>query len=293
MSAVSPTRPSRRAAVGRRKIVDESDEEDHTPESVNNDSEEEFTPAPSKSTRTTRRKTVDDTMTPHAAIRVRGSRMRESVEPSQIFSPPESEAPEPPSPTKKASPRKRTAGRQSVRANRKSRMSMVPQTKSIPEEHASLPTPQRSMSPDPENTENEPSEIGPDTSLKPSLSPSSPRASQRNATPLADITESTVNEQTPVAVEKRPEILKVNSQVTALEKPMDIVVRTRQAALPKVEEQSGPKSRIVITYLRLSSREGHSKTILAVTTSTARRPITLQSLLSCVRRVLISIINGS
>jgi structural maintenance of chromosome 4 len=39
---------------------------------------------------------------------------------------------------------------------------------------------------------------------------------------------------------------------------MDIVVRTRQAAMPKVEEQTGPKSRIVITYLVLHNFKSYA-----------------------------------
>jgi structural maintenance of chromosome 4 len=132
-------------------------------------------------------------------------------------------------------------------------MSTAPAANPITEEEASiLPTPEPSVSPEPDNTENAPSEVGSESTLKPVSSPPvSPRVSQRNATPLADITESAINEQTPVAVEKKPEVTKVNSQVTNLEKPMDIVVRTRNAALPKVEEPTGPQARLVITYLIL------------------------------------------
>ena len=263
MSAASPTRPSRRAAA-RKKIIDESDDEDVTPP-ANNDSEEEFTPAPARTTRGSRRKTVDEPPTPKTGGRTRRTRASESIEPSEIFEASENVAPEEPaSPVKKASPRKRV-GRQSIRANRKTRMSIAPDSKPIAEEKPSiLPTPEPSVSPAPEitenseNTENAPSEVGSESTLKPLSSPTSPRVSKRDATPLADITESAINEQTPVAAEKKPEVMKVNSQVTNLEKPMDIVVRTRQAALPKVEEPTGPKARLVITYLILTNFKSYA-----------------------------------
>ncbi|RDI84206.1 hypothetical protein Vi05172_g5842 [Venturia inaequalis] len=266
MSSASPTRPSRRAAASRRKIVDDSDEDEQPAQ--NEDSEEEFTPAPTRTTRTTRRKNANETslLTP-ATSRTRRTRASESVEPSQIFTPTEEdEAAAPASPTKKGPPKKR-APRQSVRANiRKSRMSNAP---SIAEEAPSflapvLPTPKSSASPEPEleNTENEPTITDDSTVIdtKPVLPPSSPRAtpSRRDATPLADITETTANERTPMPAEKRPEVLKVNSQVTNLERPMDIVVRTRQNAMPQVEEQTGPKARMVITYLILHNFKSYA-----------------------------------
>jgi structural maintenance of chromosome 4 len=52
--------------------------------------------------------------------------------------------------------------------------------------------------------------------------------------------------------------MKVNSQISSLEKPMDIVVRTRQAAAPKVEEPSGPRARMVITYLILTNFKSYA-----------------------------------
>ncbi|TLD19531.1 RecF/RecN/SMC protein [Venturia nashicola] len=266
MSSASPTRPSRRAAASRRKIVDDSDEDEQHVQ--NEDSEEEFTPAPARTTRTSRRKTPNETsiMTP-ATNRTRRTRASESVEPSQIFTPAEeNEALAPASPTKK-SPSKKRAPRQSVRANiRKSRMSSTP---SLAEEAPSftaplLPTPKPSTSPEPEleNTENEPTitEESRIIDTKPILPSSSPRAtpSKRDATPLADITETAANERTPMPAEKRPEVLKVNSQVTNLERPMDIVVRTRQNAMPQVAEQTGPKARMVITYLILHNFKSYA-----------------------------------
>ncbi|KIW02831.1 uncharacterized protein PV09_05888 [Verruconis gallopava] len=259
MSAASPTRPSRRVAA-RRKIVDESDEEDRAPD-VNNDSDEDdFTPAPARTTRGSRQKTSNEPPTPKNGTRARRKRATESIEPSEVFEASENVAPdEPSSPVKKASPRKRTTGRQSVRANRKSRMSTAPATQPIDEEPPSLPTPQPSISPEPEDAENTLTAVESESTLKPSSSPTSPRASQRHVAPLADITDSAINEQTtPIAADKKLDVTKVNPQITMLEKPMDIVVRTRQAALPKVEEPMGPKARLVITYLVLTNFKSYA-----------------------------------
>src|ERR1700748_2996791 len=112
----SPARPTRRAAASRRKIVVESDEEDVE---MKVESEEEFTPAPKNTRQSARPKTtVEVTATPKIAPRSRRTRLTDSVEPSQIFTPAEDVTPTPaPDPIKKAaSPRKR-AGRPSVRAN--------------------------------------------------------------------------------------------------------------------------------------------------------------------------------
>lgn len=272
MSTASPTRPSRRAAA-RKKIIDESDEDDTPPPMKQEDSEEEFTPAPAaaRATRGTRRKTTttdEAPPTPRTGTRTRKSRITssESIEPSEMFEP-EQENAGPGSPVKreKASPRKRTtSGRQSIRARVKGRQSLAPTEKSIVEEETSiLPTPEPSVSPQPEDTimedtENAPSEVGSDATLKPMSTPTSPRVVKRDATPLADIIESAINESTVIAAEKRPEVVKVNSQVTNLERPMDIVVRTRNAALPKVEEPTGPTARLVITYLILHNFKSYA-----------------------------------
>ncbi|KAI9688852.1 MAG: hypothetical protein M1822_001209 [Bathelium mastoideum] len=237
MSAESPIRPSRRAATRRKAIVDSDDEEEaSTTRDENEDSEEEFTPAPARSSKASRRKTVDTAATPRTG-RSRKTRATESAEPStvqptQIFTRTEDNAaPEAPSPSKKASPPKRRSVK-NVRASRKSRAPVAPDENS--EMPPPLPTPQASASPEPRS---------------------------RHSTPLADITESKLNqapatplpEDTIIPEAKKDDeaVKRVDPRVTALEKPMDIVVRTRNAAMPRVQESAGSKSRIVITYLVL------------------------------------------
>lgn len=244
MADMSPVRASRRTATRRKVVVDESDEDaDNTvmTSSQTHNDEDDFTPAAARTTRRAPRKsTVDAPSTSRTAARTRRDRMSESVEPSQIFSPPESVA-DPTSPTKPTSPAKRRSVK-GVRASRKSRASIAitedaTEIPEVPELPTSLPTPQSSASPEPQ--------------------PATPSA--RQSTPLADITESALNEKTPKA-EPQPaqEIKKLDSKITILEKPMDIVVRTRQTAMPTTQEPAPPKSRTVITYLVLNNFKSYA-----------------------------------
>ncbi|OBT46277.1 hypothetical protein VE00_02341 [Pseudogymnoascus sp. WSF 3629] len=222
----SPTRPSRRAAA-RRKIVDSSDEEEPSGSSqkVKEESEEEFTPAPERSPRRqtqSRRKTATSVpSTPRTSGRTRKSVVAESIEPSEIFDPEQTAYPEPPSPTKRASPRKRKSA-----APSRAGSASVP-----PELPAPLPTPQASVSPAPY---------------------------QLHSTPLADITE-TLNDQPAAPAPGSPEALAkpINAMDTVLERPMDILLKSRSMAAPVVED-TGPKARTVITYLILTNFKSYA-----------------------------------
>ncbi|KKY23225.1 putative nuclear condensin complex subunit smc4 [Phaeomoniella chlamydospora] len=236
MSSISPTRPSRRAAR-RNVIVEESDEEAMTPKQTveEEEEEEEFTPAPKRSPRKPaerRRRTIADvTASSKASTRTRRTRQSENIEPSQIFDPDETATPDvPSSPSKRASPRKR----QSM-ASRPKRTSIAPET---PELKPSLPTPAPSMSPEPQ---------------------------QRESTPLADITAQAINTDTALqGPEKSPapasqrELEKINSMSTVLEKPMDIVIKSRAIPAPVVEEPTGPKPRMVISRLVMTNFKSYA-----------------------------------
>lgn len=139
-----------------------------------------------------------------------------------------------PSPTKAASPPKRRSVK-TVRAARKSRVS-VSVTEDAPDLTASqiLPTPEPSASPE-------------------------PRA--RNATPLADITETSMNEQTPrpQSSSSQQHVQKVDTNITHLEKPMDIVIRSRATpAVSQPQAPAEPKSRTVITWLILTNFKSYA-----------------------------------
>lgn len=216
MSTQSPTRASRRTATRRKVIMEDSDDDDTPQASIaEDDDEQDFTPAPEKSPRRqTRRKTTDVPHTPRTGARTRKVRTGENLEPSQIFNPQEPDvSTEPVSPTKRASPRKR----KSAAPPKKSRAPIA-----IKEE-PQLPTPK------------------PSVTLEPS---------QLEGGPLADITSAANNGQMP-SVESRKPFQLEKPKETVLEKPMDIVIRSRALALPHQPENTGPKARTVIKSLVL------------------------------------------
>jgi structural maintenance of chromosome 4 len=218
----SPVRPSRRAAT-RRKVVVESDEEDEVMQSkLQEDSEEDFAPVTKRSPRKApqpRRKTTHSiAATPRTGGRSKKSLANENIDPSEIFDPEQTVQPEPESPSKKTSPRKRKSA-----PVRKSRASAAPE---LP---PPLPTPQASVSPEP---------------------------SELHGTPLADITE-TLNDRPRTADSQASAVKPINAMDSILEKPMDIVLKSRSMAVPVVEE-TGPKARIVITYLVLTNFKSYA-----------------------------------
>jgi structural maintenance of chromosome 4 len=86
----------------------------------------------------------------------------------------------------------------------------------------------------------------------------SPEPSEFPGTPLADITASSINEQrrpmdeTMLAASKP-----IRAMDTILEKPMDIVLKSRTMTVPMVENK-GPTPRIVITYLILNNFKSYA-----------------------------------
>ncbi|KAI4097096.1 MAG: hypothetical protein LQ344_000505 [Seirophora lacunosa] len=221
MASISPARPSRRAATRKNIVVNDSEDEvmmDVPPE----DEGEEFTAAPQKSPkRASRRKTTEEPTTPRVNARGRRTRKTELIEPTQIFDPEESMAPEPVSPTKKPSPRKR----KSTAPAKRGRPSVAPD---LP---PPLPTPRTTASPE---------------------------VSQLRATPLADITNAAINEQATVSVDMQKASIPVKPLDVVLEKPMDIVIRSRALAAPPKEEITGPRSRTVIQYLVLTNFKSYA-----------------------------------
>ncbi|KAL8950235.1 MAG: hypothetical protein Q9222_003724 [Ikaeria aurantiellina] len=223
MASISPARPSRRAATRSKVVVDESEDEVMQDAPNEDDDCDDFTPAPVKSPkRTARRKTTDEPTTPRANARGgRRTRKTEVLEPTQIFDPEETVAPEPVSPTKKPSPRKRKSTAP-VRKGRASVANNVPPP---------LPTPKATASPEP---------------------------SQMHGTPLADITHTAINGQPPATVDTQKAFVPVKPMDVVLEKPMDIVIRSRALAAPVPAETTGPKSRTVIQYLVLTNFKSYA-----------------------------------
>ncbi|KAI3325578.1 RecF/RecN/SMC N terminal domain-containing protein [Xylariaceae sp. AK1471] len=229
------TRSSRRAAATRRAAIIESEDEDDiiantTAKKIKEESEDEFDPeAAEAATRSSRRQTQSRRKSAAPAT-PRASRSRKSVAPEasiiESTEAPEAEASSatilaPPSPTKKPSPRKR-------KSVAPSRTSIEP----TPDTQPSIPTPAPSEKPS-----EEPSEL--------------------HGTPLADITSQSVNESVKSGDETVTQLKPINPLDTILEKPMDIVLKSRQMAMPVVEE-TGPKPRIVITYLILNNFKSYA-----------------------------------
>ena len=221
MSSASPTRPLRRAAARRKVLIEESDEE-NAPTVINGeDDKEEFHPAPQRSPRRqTRRKITDVPPTPPTTAKMRRKKTSENIEPSEILHPDQNAPFEPVSPTKKSSPRKR----KSAIPSGKVRASASEDAKS------QLPTPNPSVTPEP---------------------------TQAQSTPLADITNMANNEQVPVANSQKT-FVPVKPLDTVLERPMDIVIRSRALGAPPQEPGTGPKPRTVIKNLILTNFKSYA-----------------------------------
>ena len=198
----------------------ESDEEDQQVQmNVKEESEDEFELAPKRGPRkSTSRR---KTTTKLAAPRGGGRQKivaNENIEPSQVFEAEENENPEPDPAAKMTSPQRRKSIPQ--RGPRASSSELPPP----------LPTPQPSVSPGPSNL---------------------------HGTPLADITE-TLNDRPRTADSQSSVVKPINAMDTVLEKPMDIVLKSRSIAVPTTVEDTGPKPRLVITYLILTNFKSYA-----------------------------------
>ncbi|PGH16589.1 hypothetical protein AJ79_01695 [Helicocarpus griseus UAMH5409] len=263
MSSISRSRPSRRASA-RKSYVVESSEDDastgrvtptlssHDEQEEEEDGEEEFTPVPKRpvAKRPSRRRTTADIPeTPQTVVpakRARRPKTGEDMEQSQLLedvneSTVLAENPETPS-KKPTAPRKRRGPSLQPQRRRESRTSSSASAKS------SLPTPEPSASPESRAS-----------SRQPSHPPSLPPSRRESTAPLADITETSVNQATPKPPEQeRSTIEMINPMSTTLEKPMDIVLKSRSLAVPTVEEPSTPKPRMVITHLVMTNFKSYA-----------------------------------
>ncbi|KAF5646694.1 structural maintenance-chromosome 4 [Fusarium tjaetaba] len=88
----------------------------------------------------------------------------------------------------------------------------------------------------------------------PTPKPDSPTASQE-ASALADITDASVN--TSVVDNTQATIKPIKPMDTIMEKPMDIVLKSRTLTVPVVEDTT-PKSRIVLTHLILNNFKSYA-----------------------------------
>lgn len=116
--------------------------------------------------------------------------------------------------------------------------------------------PRRSVAPRAGTKSATPESVASASAGKPKPSPS-PAPSQRRSEPLADITASSVNEKPSVIDETQTAVKPIRAMDTIMEKPMDIVLKSRTMALPVVEDTT-PKPRLVITYLILTNFKSYA-----------------------------------
>jgi structural maintenance of chromosome 4 len=218
------TRPSRRAT--RRTVVESSDEDTADATKAEDSDEDDFAPAPAASPRRStagRRNTSTETpTTPKKRGRPKKSiNPAAALEPSQVFDPDQTAGPadRESDVAKKPSPRKRKSV--APRASQAATPDLPPP----------LPTPPSSKSHD---------------------------VSEIHDSTLSDMTTTSIHEK------RRPgddTLLAAGRPVKALdailERPMDIVLKSRTMALPAVEDL-GPKPRIVITYLVLTNFKSYA-----------------------------------
>ena len=268
---------STRAAASRRKapVVDSSDVEmdDHDNENKapQDETEDDITPAPDSAppkpmTRRARlRKAavaahVDpSSSTPANAPPRRRTRAAASVEPSQLLSPAsasadtDSPAAQRQPPRKRSAPSSRASVAPSDASQLESSLAATPRASLAPSEASHLgslaPTPRASLAPNDSSQVQFPT---PKQSATPRPEPKIKHEPESvPGTPLADVTQSGLDEttvsseddKTLVPGTQHSMVERVNPHETILERPMDIVVRKRAAALPAVQEPAVPKER--------------------------------------------------
>jgi structural maintenance of chromosome 4 len=220
-SPVRPRRTTRRTA-----IIDSDDEDDVSNRTRNPDEEEDFEPeqkpAPRRQTRSGRKSTTP-APTPAAAPKPRGRPKKTaapfaSAESSEIFDADTTVKTEYESPAKSTPRQRKSVARSSIA----SVSDLAP------------PTPQP----------------------KSPMSPKVPESSQKpTAAVLADITDASMN--TSGVDETQATIKPIKPMDTIMERPMDIVLKSRTMTIPVVEDTT-PKSRIVLTHLVLNNFKSYA-----------------------------------
>ncbi|KAL1984661.1 hypothetical protein VTN96DRAFT_8787 [Rasamsonia emersonii] len=230
MASIAKSRPSRRAASRKSFVIEEPSEDDElgnvtpTPSNVdeNDEHEDEYTPVAKKpaAKKGGRRKTAD--------------------------------APTP------SARRQSRRGRRTTAGDDMDSSQVAESIEEAEEEQSTIAAPAE----EPESPSDSVRAVQRRKSAANSPSPEPSSRSHRDAaSPLADITESAVN-KTP-SPSKRPEEPKsqisiINPMSTKLEKPMDIMIKSRSLAMPTIEEPKGPRPRMVITHLVLTNFKSYA-----------------------------------
>ncbi|KDN65291.1 putative RecF/RecN/SMC N terminal domain-containing protein [Colletotrichum sublineola] len=274
------TRPRR--ATRRQAIVDSSDDDDEIANVTKRESsEEEFAPEPSKSpvrrpTRARKSKSVAPAAAapaaPTKAAPRRRGRPKKNAEPETSEAPSTLEAStvlEEPSTVHEPSVAEEdpvteepSAVEEPSTVEAPTALDIAPsieptevfdpdQTVTKTEPQSSPRSPRKSVAPRASTKSATPSAI---SKRKPSATP---EPSRRQAEPLADITAASVNEQRSPPDDTQATFKPVRAMDTVLEKPMDIVLKSRNLAIPVVEDTT-PKPRLVISYLILTNFKSYA-----------------------------------
>ncbi|KAL4906678.1 hypothetical protein BDW74DRAFT_150947 [Aspergillus multicolor] len=238
MASIARSRPSRRSTASRKSYVEETSESEDpgnvtpTPSHPDeDDEEEEFTPKPQKKapTRSSRRRMTSEASETPKARPPRRSRMSRAAEPSDTSS--------------VADPSEESESVASAQDENESPSNATVKRKSMGHEEPESPSRTATLK-----------------RQKPSVSPEpTPRPQRESVPPLADITDSAVN-QTPAkpAEDAKPQISIINPNTTILEKPMDIMLKSRTLGPSIPQEPQGPKSRLMITTLVLNNFKSYA-----------------------------------
>ncbi|QPC79993.1 hypothetical protein HYE68_010745 [Fusarium pseudograminearum] len=222
----SPVRPRR---ARRTAIIDSDDEDDVSNRSRVQDEEEDFEPEPQPPRRATRSGRKSTTPAPSVAStpKPRG-RPRKSATPAAT-------------PAATPGPAPDTSevfdGDSTIKPEPMSSPAMPPPRKRKSVARSSIASA---------------ADIPPTPQPKP---PKSPESSQKPMAALADITDSTMN--TSHADDTQPMIKPIKPMDTIMEKPMDIVLKSRTMVIPAVEDTT-PKPRIVLTHLILENFKSYA-----------------------------------
>ncbi|KAK8087716.1 structural maintenance-chromosome 4 [Apiospora hydei] len=262
------------------------------------DSEDEFsiappppppTRAPRKST-AAKRKTAASagaSSTTTRARRTRRSAAPSSAEPSEILDADTTsttvrsaqtdeiaEEPEVEEPVKKLPvPRKRKTAAKTAAPRKVSRKSETPEVQQPPPDVEQTParstseapqetpapstseppqeTPSAAQIPDPQSPQPTPQSTMPPTSAQPPATPLPDNKQLKNETP-ATVKHIKTGDETPATVKP------IKALDTILERPMDIVLKSRAQMTVPIPEETGPKSRTVISYLILNNFKSYA-----------------------------------
>ncbi|KAF1362576.1 RecF/RecN/SMC protein [Lizonia empirigonia] len=268
--------PRQSTRTRRRKVpvVDDSDnDENKTPvPEADEDEKDEFTPAPAplKTGRGRGRPkrsatAVAESPAPKAtakstaktAVTRRRTRATESVEPSQIETPPES-SPRPTAPAKSIPKKRGRKPRVSVDKDTvEGEHSLIPNPSIIEAESKPVPAVESEIEivvkAEPTDDDSIRSTVEENTVVaEPAAAVKSPSHAALKPSETPDATAPTQPPPTPRAVEK------INANHTVLEKPMDIVAKRRAAGVPLSQEPAPPKQRTVITWLVLTNFKSYA-----------------------------------